>query len=54
MGTGETKIVNSLNEEKIYIISIPLLISGEDRNLKDSYDLYLENINDYLKNKKIV
>ena len=54
MGTGETKIVNSLNEEKIYIISIPLLISGEDRNLKDIYDLYLENINDYLKNKKIV
>ena len=26
MGTGETKIVNSLNEEKIYIISIPLLM----------------------------
>lgn len=40
--------------KKIYIISIPLLISGDDRNLKDIYDLYLENINDYLKNNKIV
>ena len=40
--------------KKIYRVSIPLLISGEDRNLKDIYDLYLENINDYLKNKKIV
>lgn len=40
--------------KKIYIISISLLISGEDRNLKDIYDLYLENINDYLKNNKIV
>lgn len=40
--------------KKIYIISIPLLISGEDRNLKDIYDLYLEIIVDYLKNKKIV
>ena len=40
--------------KKKYIISITLLIRGEDRNLKDIYDLYLENINDYLKNKKIV
>ena len=40
--------------KKIYIISIPLLISGEDRNLKDIYDLYLEIIVDYLKNNKIV
>ena len=40
--------------KKIYIISIPLLISSEDRSLKDIYDLYLEIIVDYLKNKKIV